>query len=275
MDFKGITILSDMDGTLLDSKKNISKNNLAKIKYFKENGGTFTIASGRTYKKITMYANELGTDVPVIASNGAVIYDFSLDKVLYKKTMDRKCLKFLEEIHNRFPQTGIEVGGVECVEFLYPSDMVTKHIIDEDFASDFPNGEIVWKKPNEVTADITKIMFCDYPENIDTLSKTLPLLYGDYTFFKSDTIYYEMVEPGTNKGLAVPKLKDILKDRAKKVYAVGDNMNDVEMLNNSDVGVCVRNANEKVKEQADFILPFTNDEDAIAKLIDMIAKGVI
>lgn len=275
MNFKGITILTDMDGTLLDSQKNISKKNLKMIEYFRKNGGTFTIASGRTYKKITMYAKILGLDAPVIASNGAVVYDFSHDKVLYKKTMKPSCLEVLEEIHKRFPDTGIEVGKIDEVDFLYPSDMVTKHIVDEDFASDFPGGEIVWKKTSEVKGDITKIMFCDYPDNINELEKTLPLIYGDYTFFKSDTIYYEMVEPGTNKGLAVPKLKEILKDRAQKIYSVGDNMNDVEMLNNSDVGICVKNANENVKNEADFILPYTNDEDALAHLIEMIEKGLI
>lgn len=275
MDFKGITVLSDMDGTLLNTQKKISEKTLKKIEYFRKNGGTFTIASGRTYKKITMYASELGIDAPIIASNGAVIYDFFSDRVLYKKIMDKKCLSVLESIHTQFPGTGIEVGKIDGVDFLYQSEAVLKHIADENFASDFPDGRIVWKKSKDVAGDITKIMFCDYPENIDILEKTLPHVYTEYTFFKSDLIYYEMVEPGTNKGLAVPKLKEILGDRAKKIYAVGDNMNDVEMLNNSDMGICVKNANENVKKEADFILPYTNDEDAVAHIIDMIEKGLI
>ena len=54
MKFSGITILTDMDGTLLDSNKKISEKNLNMIEYFRQNGGTFTIASGRLYKKIIM-----------------------------------------------------------------------------------------------------------------------------------------------------------------------------------------------------------------------------
>ena len=275
MKFSGITILTDMDGTLLDSNKKISEKNLNMIEYFRQNGGTFTIASGRLYKKIIMYARMLKLDAPVIASNGAVIYDISSDKVVYEKIMNNKCLKLIDEIHSRFPDTGVEVASVDCVEFVYSSDMVIKHIKDEDFTSDFPNGEIIWKKPEEISVPVVKIMFCDYPDKIDILAQTLPRAYSEYNFFKSDSIYYEMVEPGTNKGWAVPKLKEILGDRAKKIYSVGDNMNDIEMLKNSDMGICVKNANEEVKKVSDFILPYTNDEDAIAHLIKMIEKGMV
>lgn len=275
MKFSGITILTDMDGTLLDSNKKISEKNLNMIEYFRQNGGTFTIASGRLYKKIIMYARMLKLDAPVIASNGAVIYDISSDKVVYEKIMNNKCLKLIDEIHSRFPDTGVEVASVDCVEFVYSSDMVIKHIKDEDFTSDFPNGKIIWKKPEEISVPVVKIMFCDYPDKIDILAQTLPRAYSEYNFFKSDSIYYEMVEPGTNKGWAVPKLKEILGDRAKKIYSVGDNMNDIEMLKNSDMGICVKNASEEVKKVSDFILPYTNDEDAIAHLIKMIEKGMV
>lgn len=275
MIFSGKTILTDMDGTLLNSQKKISEKTIRTIDYFRKNGGTFTIASGRLYKKIMMYADILNLDVPIVASNGAVIYDTSSKKVVYEKAIDKKCLDLIDKIHNIFPNTGIEVASVDRVEFIYPNDMVTKHINDEDFYSDFPNGEIVWKKADEINIPVTKIMFCDYPDQIERLSKTLPHLYSEYDFFKTDEIYYEMVGHGTNKGWAVPKLKAILGERAKKLYTVGDNMNDVEMLKNSDMGICVKNANDDVKKIADFILPYTNDEDAIAHLIQMIEKGMI
>ena len=275
MKFDGITIISDMDGTLLDDNKNISKKTLEKIRYFKENGGNFTIASGRLYPKIALYAKKLSLDIPVIASNGAVIYDFLEDKVLYQKIMNKKCLTVAENIHNRFPDAGLEVAAVSKNRFVYDNPFVQKHIKDEEFEKDFKDGKITWENLSEIDGPITKVMFCDYPENIDKLAKVLPKAYSEYNFFKSDAYYYEMVEYGTTKGTAVFKLSEILGKKNRKIYAVGDSMNDLEMIEAADVGVCVRNALDAVKEKSDFIIPYTNNEDAICHLIEIIEKGLI
>jgi len=281
MKFDGITIVTDMDGTLLDKNKKISEKNLKKIKYFKENGGNFTIASGRLFPKIELYAEILELNIPVIASNGAVIYDFLKKEVLYAKTMNPKCLKTVELIMERFPKAGVEAASIDHNNFIRSSDMVWKHIKDEEYEKDFENNEIVWKsveqmyKLSEKTSPITKIMFCDYPENIDEIAEILPYAYSEYCFFKSDAYYYEMVEHGTNKGLAIPKLAEILGSKSKKIYAVGDSMNDLEMIRAADVGVCVKNGLDVIKNESDFILPYTNDEDALCRLIELIEKGLI
>ena len=61
MKFDGITIATDMDGTLLTTDKKISQANKDAIDYFRKNGGTFTISSGRIYPKIVMFAEEKRT----------------------------------------------------------------------------------------------------------------------------------------------------------------------------------------------------------------------
>ncbi len=275
MKFDGITIVSDMDGTLLDEKKNISDKNLKKIRYFKENGGNFTIASGRLFPKIALYAELLSLDIPVIASNGAVIYDFLKKEVLYKKTMDRKCLKILPAIMERFPDAGVEVASIDHTNFIRSSEMVWKHIKDEEFEKDFPDNKIIWKEIDDVTSPITKIMFCDFPKKIEELEGVLPYAYSEYNFFKSDAYYYEMTGHDTSKGLAIYKLSEILGTKNRKLYAVGDSMNDLEMIKAADVGVCVKNGLDAIKNISDFILPYTNNEDAICHLIELIEKGLI
>ncbi len=275
MKFDGITIVTDMDGTLLDEKKGISEKNLKKINYFRESGGNFTIASGRLYPKIALYAKLLSLNIPVIASNGAVIYDFSSEKVLYVKTMNPKCLRAAENISKRFSECGVEVASVDHTHFIKKSDMVLKHIKDEEYEKDYADGQIPWEDFSDVNSPITKIMFCDYPEKINEIAEVLPRAYSEYVFFKSDAYYYEMMEYGTNKGTAIPKLAEILGNKNRKIYAVGDSMNDREMLKAADVGVCVKNALDAVKNVSDFILPYTNNEDAICHLIDIIEKGLI
>lgn len=68
-------LVSDLDGTLLDSKQQISAENLEAISTFKENGGIFTIATGRMEKAAIPYIEQLGINIPVILYNGAIIYD--------------------------------------------------------------------------------------------------------------------------------------------------------------------------------------------------------
>ena len=275
MKFDGITIVTDMDGTLLKEDKTISEKTLKKIEYFKENGGNFTIATGRLYTKIEEYFKLLSLNAPVISSNGAVIYDFLKNKVLYLKTMNPKCLTVAKNIMERFPKIGVEVSSVDCTHFIRESEMVWKHIRDEDYESDFKDRKIIWEDIMTITSPITKVMICAYLDEIKELEAILPHTYSQYHFYKSDMYYYEMAEFGISKGTALLKLSEILGNKNKKIYAVGDNMNDIDMIKAADVGVCVKNAHDKVKNEADFILPYTNDEDAVCRLIELIEKGLI
>ncbi len=275
MKFDGITIVTDMDGTLLCDDKTISDKNLKKIEYFKENGGNFTFASGRLHPKVSMFAKMLSINVPVISGNGAVIYDFLKNEVLYLKTMDKKCLNVVKNVMERFPSVGVEVSSVAHTHFIRESEMVWRHIKAEDYESDFKDRKIIWEDIDSVTSPITKILFADYPENLKKLEEILPHAYSEYNFFRSDFCFYEMVEHGTSKGTAIPRLAEILGSKSKKIYAVGDNMNDRDMLKAADVGVCVKNGLDELKNASDFILPYTNNEDAICHLIELIEKGTI
>ena len=269
MRFDGITIISDMDGTLLTNEKKISEENIKTIDYFKKNGGTFTIASGRIYSKVLIYANELKLDVPFISHNGGVIYDLNSQKTVYRRTLDSKAVKVLKEIIEKFPNAGYEVASCDDVYFIKDNPFIQKHIEDENFTDQ------KWIDIDEINFDMTKILIADFPENLEIMEREIPPIYSKYSFFRSDRIYFEMVPVGVSKGTALPHLREMLGSRASKIYAIGDNMNDSELLNASDFGVAVKNASSSLKCTADFILPFTNEESAPARLIELIAKGII
>ena len=270
MKFDGITIVSDMDGTLLTTDKKISNENKNAIEYFKQNGGTFTIASGRVYDRITMYADELNLKGPVISHNGGVVYDTSENKVLYKKTLDKKISQVIEDVLLKYPDYGLEVFGVSEVCFLNNNETIQKHIEDEKFEN------IRWITHKEIDFDVVKILFAHTPEKISVLENEIPLLYGNkYSVYRSDKYYYEILPIGLTKCSALFYLREFLGKNAKKIYAVGDNMNDLELIEGADVGITLKNGASGLKKRADFILPYTNDESAISKLIDLIEKGTI
>lgn len=269
MKFNGITIVSDMDGTLLTRDKKISNENKKAIEYFKKNGGSFTIASGRIYPKITMFADELNLNIPIIASNGSIIYDYENKKILTKKLLDNKVFKVIEEIMNKYLDYGFEVAGVDEVFFLRDNEAVQKHIRDEEFTNR------KWINLSDIDFEMTKFLIAHTPDKISVIEKELSCVYSNYSLFRSDDYYFEVIPLNVSKGSALNDLRGILGNKATKIYSVGDNMNDLELIKEADVGVAMKNAHPDLKKNADFILPYTNDESGIAKLIELIEKGRI
>lgn len=80
--FDGIILISDMDGTIINSDKKISERDKKAINYFKENGGLFTIATGRMLPSANRYVLDLDLSLPIILYNGGKIYDYKEEKTL-------------------------------------------------------------------------------------------------------------------------------------------------------------------------------------------------
>ena len=95
-----------------------------------------------------------------------------------------------------------------------------------------------------------------------------------FDFIRSDERFYEILPKGANKGTLVTKIAEILGINPEKTIAVGDNDNDVSMLECAHIGIAVSNASESVKKVADFIT-VSNEEGAIAKIIDDLDRGSI
>ena len=82
--FDGYIIVSDMDGTLLNSKGKLSDENINAIKYFVNNGGKFTLATGRMLPSVKRHVNKINVNLPVIIYNGVKVYDCNNDEVIWK-----------------------------------------------------------------------------------------------------------------------------------------------------------------------------------------------
>lgn len=83
--FDGYLLVSDMDGTLLNSKGKLSEENKKAIEYFVDNGGQFTLATGRMLPSIKRHIHKMKVTLPVIMYNGTKVYDFNSDEVIWGK----------------------------------------------------------------------------------------------------------------------------------------------------------------------------------------------
>ena len=273
MKFKDLTIISDLDGTLLTEDKKISKENLEAIKYFRDNGGTFTLASGRIYSKMILFSDILEFINPMISHNGAVIYDLSCDKVMHKVYLEGDYKNVIKEIYNEYPFIGVEAFTEHDVMFFKYNEFVKKHIEDENFAEN--SESVVWHDFSEETPEWCKILMANSPADNDILENILPKKYLDFQFVRSEAHYYEILPAGISKGTATKRLMEIMGKPMDKLYAIGDNMNDLELVKAAKTGIAVKNASENLKKSADIILDRTNEENAVARVIELIDKGEI
>ena len=127
-----------------------------------------------------------------------------------------------------------------------------------------------YRTVDEMTPEmnIIKMMMIDEPEVLDPAITKLPLHFTEkYTTVKSTPFYYEIMNKNASKGNALAKLADHLGLNKDEVMAIGDNENDLSMIDYAGIGVAMGNATENVKTIAD-VHTTSNDEDGVAQIIE-------
>ncbi len=260
--FANILLLSDMDGTLLNSQSVVSKENQEAVKYFIENGGRFGIATGRSQLNSVLFLDAVKINTPCILYNGCGIYDFAVNRFLALSELPKSGLKvFLEYCLKKFSEIAIQIYCPEMCYFISPESKADPYIISIHQPCEFCQmddiRDLLW----------IKILFCGKSEDLKALNAAMPEfdLEGEINWVFSSEVYLEYLPFGVSKGSALQYMKERLNSDCR-VYAVGDYNNDVEMLQVADVGIATKNAISSLKELAD-IITVSNDENAIADII--------
>lgn len=263
-----VYLMTDLDGTLLTSEKEISKTNREAIERFRKSGGKFAFATGRTLQSAMQYIEELHVTDPVIMYNGACIYDPANDKILYTKALPLKAYDYTLEIFREFPEVGAEIltpAGTYIIKLNSYEEMHTKYCSDPIFCTidEVPKGQ--W----------LKVLFTMSPGDIDRLTEYAEKrCFAGTSFIRSDSIFYEMLPCGVSKGSALNECRKLFKNNDMTFAAAGDYNNDLELVRNADLGAAPANAQSCVKEAADYVMQASCDEGAIAELISVIESKI-
>lgn len=267
-DISKIILLSDMDGTLLDSKKQISEKNITAIRRFTELGGKFTIATGRTIQAFEQFTELLDLKMPVIMYNGAAIHDYATGQTLYTHPLPETAKSAALEIMETMPDAGGEVLKTDGTYVFSNTEYQQLHTRLCNIVPFY-----------EDLADITdggwlKVLFALAPEDVPFLEIIVKQkgFDRDFDFVRSADIFLEMLPKGVSKGSALSEYRKLPGMEDMKFISIGDFDNDIEMIREADLGVCPANAEESVKNAADIILDSTNDQSAVAELIDHICE---
>lgn len=260
-----------MDGTLLNSDKTLSEENLNAILKLREAGGKFVVSTGRVMQATRHYFEPVGVDFPVILSNGGMIYDCHENKVMWSEYLpEESSRKMVSELLEEFPDA--------CAEICTPEHIYDVQINEQE--------RIHWKKGG-FTAEIMeslddvpdgnwcKVLFAMPEELIEPFAAFAQTLSdaADVEFITSSTIFHEMLPKNCSKGSAMKKLLRLYGAENAFTVAMGDYDNDLEMLKNADFPACPSNAVDEVKDVCRMVTKSDCSHGAVAEVIEYILNS--
>lgn len=271
--FENIIIASDLDGTFLSSERTEVARNIEKIKYFTENGGIFTISTGRIFPHILAAAPNAReyVNAPVVSCNGMSLYDLRSDSAAKESFFDSEILaEIVNTVYADYPDTGFRGITRDGVVTFQPENYYIKSEMEA-----LKTKTYIIERRDLANYKYHKLSFRDTPDVLAKIRAMLEERYeGRFNIFCSEDTILEIQPLGMSKATLLTELRDMLSDGGdqKTLYAVGDYENDYEMLLAADVAVCPANALDKIKDICDLCL-CDNDSGVIADLIEYIDKN--
>jgi len=258
---------SDLDGTLLTSKKEISEKTRKALDEFVSCGNRFAICTGRGLDNVIPVAEKLGLNYPgmfLVCFNGAEIYDWD------KKTSILHIgipFELIPQIFGIAERSGIHCHTYTPDYMITPADDEEIHYYNRVIQRPYVvTKDIVSKLPME-PCKVIGIELHDH-EKMEAFRKEIDSKLGDrLTTVYSNPYYLEIFMKEAGKGSAVLRLSQMLGIRIEDTIAAGDEKNDISMIEAAGVGIAMINASEEVRKTADVVTAADNDHDGLAEIL--------
>lgn len=246
--FDGVLLISDFDDTLLRSSDRVWSGqdlpeipayNLERIRYFTGNGGRFALATGRVWMAFRQFVPLLPTNAPVGTGNGAAIVDPSTGENLFLHPLPDTAGAVLGELTDL---------GLDCACELYradnTSDVVRPNHLTRNHAriSRYEFREIL--SPDQSRPPFLKALFEGERPVLEELRQYIMAQswYGGYEVFYSADTLLELIARGANKGTMARRLAQLCGISPEHTYCIGDNANDLPMLEQARIPFAPANA---------------------------------
>lgn len=260
-------LILDIDGTVTNSKKEITKKTKEAIVRLQEKGILVAIASGRPPHGVYSVAEELEFQKfgsYIMPFNGARIIDFKTKECIYAKTLP---LHLPAKLWQDAVENNIGIityrdeeilAGTEPDEYMEIESRINHMpvLYREDFKKyvDFP---------------VNKCLMTGAPKDLEALEPELAQKYRhEAQVFRSEPYFLEITPKNVDKAYCLKHLLEILGITREEMVCCGDGFNDISMIQFAGLGVAMANAQDKVKEVANYITENDNDHDGIAEVIE-------
>ncbi|MBF0710311.1 MULTISPECIES: Cof-type HAD-IIB family hydrolase [unclassified Gemella] len=283
-------IVSDMDGTLLNSDHVISERNMEAIKFARDNGVEFLIATGRAHYEAMQPISQANLKTELICLNGAMTYD-EKGNLISSINLDLEDISFISETFKKFgldyqlytPKClyteSIEANMQAFIDLvLVQGHEVNIEAIKEETKERVQSGHLVEVANiddylNDANNPVVKIM---------TVSKDMELLKKvreeleinkNISVTSSGVNNIEITNAKASKGQAV---KNVAKEKGislDNTMVLGDNLNDLSMIELAKYSVAINNGNPELIKKASYISDFDNDKNGVGEMIFKLLKG--
>ncbi|WHH60721.1 Cof-type HAD-IIB family hydrolase [Petroclostridium sp. X23] len=269
MDIKLVAI--DLDGTLLNTEKEISQKNIDIIARVMKKGIKVVICSGRIFMGARIYSKIIGTQEPIIACNGATIRSVKTGENIHEELMDvqdcKEVVRILRENNIYFHAYIGDSMVAERLEFSTLRYSKINERFDEEDRVDIKIVDDVWESIQKIGEPVTKfVIMCDDVEYLESVRT----LFGDMKTIEiasSDKNNFEIMKNGVSKGKALKILAEHFGYAMDQVMAIGDNENDISMMKAAGFAVAMENGWDEVKSLADFVT-LNHDQDGVAYALE-------
>jgi Cof subfamily protein (haloacid dehalogenase superfamily) len=240
----------DLDGTLLNAERCIPGDLIGMIQEHARRGVQFTIATGRHYPSALPFALQLGLDIPIITYNGAMTRCCRSGEILRHLRVQRSVVP---RIWSRIA----EYGPRSC--YLYLDDTIfadcrNPHAVNYARALGVTINDVPSLADLISDADPTLVAFVLAADTLPAVREILKQEFdGEIHVTNSLDNFLEVLHPEASKGKSLADLAVRLGIGRDEILAIGDNWNDLEMIEYAGTGALVGNSPPEIREQADFV----------------------
>lgn len=256
-------ILLDIDKTLTDDNKTISSET---SKFFSEINNKYLIilVSGRNAQYTIDKSIKCCASPIIISDNGAVIYNYKTDEVLYSRPFSKETVELLWNL-------SIKHNISSAYNALYKRYWNALLMDDDKKGTDVDVGVNRCDEINEV---ITQVVLhsdneTEFQKCLEEIKSFDEIEIGNYGIETKGNFFADLIVKGTSKGVAIRELFDLFNIEKNNIICFGDSANDISMFESSGIKVAMKNGSEEVKKMADYITEFSNNENGVIEFLKM------
>lgn len=242
--FSDVLLTVDFDRTLTDPASRIPERNLEAIRFFMENGGTFTVNTGRSVPMCRRFMHDVPVNAPLLVYNGAAWYDVKTGELSNCYLIDADPKEVVSSVQSRFPELLLEIQGIDA------HYAVQKHPVWQTYCEN-NQGTWAYADPSETGPFLKFSLAIFESEQVADVYKSVP--WEQEMFQAANRYILETYAGLVESTFACPRILDVqakgvsksrsaldLKEKLGKKYlvCVGDAANDISMLDAADFAFC-------------------------------------